>query len=55
MSENDVSVRVRDVHKVFDRGGERIDVLKGVNLEVPKGDFLALMDLRDRAKRPCST
>jgi putative ABC transport system ATP-binding protein len=36
-------VRVRDVHKHFTRGSERIDVLKGVNLEIPKGDFLALM------------
>jgi len=36
-------VRVRDVHKHFTRGAERIDVLKGVNVEIPKGDFLALM------------
>ncbi len=36
-------VRVRDVHKHVTRGSERIDVLKGVNLEIPKGDFLALM------------
>jgi putative ABC transport system ATP-binding protein len=36
-------VRVRDVHKVYTRGSERIDVLQGVNLEVPRGDFLALM------------
>ena len=36
-------VNVRDVHKHFTRGSERIEVLKGVNLEIPKGDFLALM------------
>jgi putative ABC transport system ATP-binding protein len=36
-------VRIRDVHKHFTRGSERIDVLKGVNLEVPEGDFLTLM------------
>jgi putative ABC transport system ATP-binding protein len=36
-------VRVRDVHKVYRRGSERIDVLQGVNLEIPAGDFLALM------------
>jgi putative ABC transport system ATP-binding protein len=36
-------VQVRDVHKHFTRGSERIDVLKGVNLDVPQGDFLALM------------
>jgi putative ABC transport system ATP-binding protein len=36
-------VQVRDLHKVFQRGGQRIDVLQGVNLEIPEGDFLALM------------
>src|SRR5688500_17454497 len=36
-------VRVRDVHKHFTRGSERIDVLKGVNLEIAEGEFLALM------------
>jgi len=36
-------VRVRDVQKYFVRGGERIDVLKGANLEIQQGDFLALM------------
>lgn len=36
-------VRVNDVHKIYKRGAERIDVLKGLNLEVPEGDFLALM------------
>ncbi len=36
-------VRIEDVHKVYTRGAERIDVLKGLNLEVAAGDFLALM------------
>lgn len=36
-------VKVREVHKYFSRGSERIDVLKGVNLDIPKGDFLGLM------------
>jgi putative ABC transport system ATP-binding protein len=39
----DVLVRVRNVHKHFTRGAERIDVLKGVDLDVPSGEFLALM------------
>ena len=38
-----VLVTVRDVHKEFRRGGERIDVLQGLSLEIPKGDFLGLM------------
>src|SRR6476660_2106292 len=36
-------VSVRDLHKVYHRGGERIDVLQGVNLDIPEGDFRALM------------
>jgi putative ABC transport system ATP-binding protein len=36
-------VTVRDLHKVFHRGGERIDVQQGVNLDIPSGDYLALM------------
>jgi putative ABC transport system ATP-binding protein len=36
-------VAVRDLHKVFQRGGQRIDVLQGVNLDIPEGDYLALM------------
>ena len=36
-------VRINGVHKTFKRGTERIDVLRGVNLTVPQGDFLALM------------
>ena len=36
-------VEIRNVHKHFTRGSERIDVLKGVNLDIPQGDFLALM------------
>lgn len=36
-------VRVRNVHKYFLRGSERLDVLKGLTLDVPRGEFLALM------------
>jgi putative ABC transport system ATP-binding protein len=36
-------VQVRDVHKVYFRGSERLDILSGLSLEVPQGDFLALM------------
>ncbi len=39
----DTLVTVRDLHKVYFRGSERIDVLQGVNLDIPQGDFLALM------------
>ena len=36
-------IEVRDVHKVYHRGAEKVDVLKGLNLSVPEGEFLALM------------
>ena len=43
MGDGDVLVRATNVHKTFSRGGERIEVLNGVNLQVEKGAFLALM------------
>ena len=36
-------VKVRDLHKVYYRGSEQIDVLQGITLDIPTGDFLALM------------
>src|SRR5947207_13088127 len=36
-------VQVRDVHKYFRRGSEQIDVLNDLSLDVPDGEFLALM------------
>ena len=44
MSEtNGKLVRVAGVSKFFRRGSEEIHVLEGLDLDVPKGDFLALM------------
>lgn len=39
----DTCVEVSDVHKFFQRGSERIDVLKGLSMSVGEGEFLALM------------
>jgi putative ABC transport system ATP-binding protein len=36
-------VRVSNVHKFFQRGSEQIDVLNDLSLDVPEGEFLALM------------
>ena len=41
--ENGVLVSVEGVDKVFRRGSEEIHVLNGLDLEVPQGEFLALM------------
>jgi putative ABC transport system ATP-binding protein len=43
MTDSTPLVTVRDVHKYFTRGSERIDVLQGVTIDIPRGDFLALM------------
>jgi putative ABC transport system ATP-binding protein len=40
---NGILVRVKGVDKVFHRGTEEIHVLSGLDLEVPQGEFLALM------------
>ena len=36
-------VEVRQVTKVYQRGKQKIEVLHGLDLEIPKGDFVALM------------
>jgi putative ABC transport system ATP-binding protein len=36
-------VKIGDLHKVYFRGSEKIDVLQGITLDIPEGDFLALM------------
>jgi len=36
-------VSIRNVDKVFKRGSEQIHVLGGLDLEIPEGEFLALM------------
>lgn len=40
---NDVLIRLTDVTKSYRRGKERVEVLRDLSLEVPRGDFLALM------------
>lgn len=36
-------VQIENVHKIHRRGPEQVDVLKGVDLVVPAGEFLTLM------------
>ncbi len=36
-------VRIKDLTKHFQRGTERVQVLQRLDLEIPEGDFLALM------------
>ena len=36
-------VSLRNLHKTYQRGPEKIDVLHGIDLDIDKGDFVALM------------
>ena len=36
-------VQLRDVKKTYQRGPEKIEVLHGIDLDIPAGDFVALM------------
>jgi putative ABC transport system ATP-binding protein len=36
-------IRLRGLEKTYQRGGQRIPVLQGIDLDVPAGDFIALM------------
>ena len=38
-----VLVEIRGVTKTYRRGGETIEVLHGLDLDIPRGDFVALM------------
>ena len=38
-----VLVEIRRVTKTYRRGGETIEVLHGIDLDIPRGDFVALM------------
>lgn len=36
-------VSIRNLHKTYQRGPEKVDVLHGIDLDIPRGDFVALM------------
>jgi putative ABC transport system ATP-binding protein len=40
---DDVMIKIRDVTKSYERGKQKVEVLHGLSLDVPKGDFVALM------------
>jgi putative ABC transport system ATP-binding protein len=40
---SEILVDIKGAEKVFKRGGEEIHVLRSLDLEIPRGDFLALM------------
>src|SRR5947209_19082732 len=42
-SAQDVVIRVEDVHKYYDLGETRVHALRGVSLEIHRGEFVAIM------------
>ena len=40
---SEILIKVENVNKTYQRGGETLTVLDQLNLDVPKQDFLALM------------
>ncbi|MBX3702773.1 MAG: ABC transporter ATP-binding protein [Steroidobacteraceae bacterium] len=40
---SEAMIRVRDVHKSYVRGRQQVEVLHGLTLDIPNGDFVALM------------
>ncbi|MGQ0383602.1 MAG: ABC transporter ATP-binding protein [Gammaproteobacteria bacterium] len=40
---SEAMIRVRNVHKSYVRGKQQVEVLHGLTLDIPKGDFVALM------------
>ena len=36
-------VSIRNLHKTYQRGPEKVDVLRGIDLDITEGDFVALM------------
>ena len=36
-------VSIRSLHKTYQRGPEKVDVLRGIDLDIAEGDFVALM------------
>ena len=38
-----ILVSTRNLHKTYQRGPEKVDVLRGIDLDIEHGDFVALM------------
>ena len=56
MADSGTLVRIADVHKFYSRGNERVDVLKGVNIDASRrATSSRSWGRRARARPRCST
>ncbi len=49
--EDDVVIRLTDIHKTYQVGEVAVPVLKGVSLKIRRGEFVALMGASGQAKQ----
>jgi putative ABC transport system ATP-binding protein len=38
-----VLIRLRELHKIYDTGGTAVHALRGLNVDIPEGQFIAIM------------
>jgi len=43
MKQDEIVIRVEDIHKVYDLGETKVHALRGVTLEIRRGEFVAIM------------
>lgn len=43
VDDRNVAIRIRDLRKNYELASETVKVLKGINLDVPRGDYVAIM------------
>jgi len=55
MNSADSIIRIRNLRKVYKTGRVAVEALRGVDLDVPKGEFLSVVVRRAPANPRCST
>lgn len=46
-------LEIRDIKKSFGTGDSKVDVLKGLDLDIEKGEFCVLLGRRAPVNPPC--